>query len=246
MPIIPKLSRGFTGRGPRVDTIVLGADTTPEIDLDPLRQHIFIWVPGTSQQGVNAAFQTAVDDLLDGSAQVLHVQYPAAWNFTISVPMGTEALKRLLRQVHAAKAENQTVYLAGFSQGAWVISNVIADPELRALARKTILYGHPGVAPNHYHEDNDDDVWEVNNSSDAVTFGWDGREQEIIDSIGMFFGGKPIRGLLSLIGNIIHYPKTTLLIIELLMFKLPIFRDKSMSPHDYSKQMPFGIYWLTH
>lgn len=245
MTLIPKLARGFKSSGPRVDTIVLGSGT-PDINIDPAREHIFIWVPGTSQKGILTGFQKAVDDLLNGSAQVLHVQYPAAWNFSISVPMGTEALKRLLRQVHAAKTENQKIYLAGLSQGSWIISNVIADPELRAMSTKTILFGHPGVAPNHFHEENDDDVWEVNNPGDAVTFGWDGKEQAIVDSINMFFNGKPIRGLIALFGCIVMHPKTTLLIIELLLFKLPIFKDKRLSPHDYTGQMPYAVYWMTH
>lgn len=214
--------------------------------VDSTKNHIFIWVPGTGGHEVHPEFEKAIKTIVKADHQIIVVDYPASWNFAESVPVGVENLRQTLEQVAKEVKAHQRIYLAGSSQGAWVISDTIHDNiAYNQLCHKAVLFGHPGTAEHHdHHFDADDTLWEIRDPKDAVTFGWNGHEQRVIDAIRDLHHLR-LRALKTVGWAIFNHPKTFWHLFFLVLYRLPIF-GRNESPHDYSRQFPLAVYWLTN
>jgi len=226
--------------------------------LDPTKKHIFIWVPGTGGHEVHPAFRAAVEKQLGDEAQLLHVEYPAIWNFDKSVPVGIKELTKMLKQVRKEKTPDQKVYVGGSSQGAWVISDVYnpqfgydriysvsRTPNLpyNDIVTKTVIFGHPGVAHTHWHDRIEGSpMWEIDNPHDAVAYSWPGEERKLVRALGDLWKGKFWK-LGTILWEVIKHPKKSSQLIWLILCATGVVWWTD-SPHDYSQQMPLVVYWL--
>ena len=227
--------------------------------VDQSKSLVFVWVPGTGGHEVHPAFKDAVASVIKDDYQIICVQYSAEWDFSKSVPDGERALKDTLRKISLEITSGQRVFVAGSSQGSWVISDVYnntpyvesfgvgADKfDFRSVADKTVIFGHPGISDVHDHQyENDDSIWEINDTEhDAVTFGWSENHAKIIRSIVAVMHGKVWR-LPFLLWLMLRHPKKFSRLLYLILYHAGIMKWNT-SPHDYSRQMPLAVYWLVN
>lgn len=110
---------------------------------------IVLWVPGTSEHGiaddVAAAFRRR---RIRGAVAV---PYQATWRLVDSVPDGEATLRAVLDLVRARRRPGQRIVLLGQSQGAWIISSVLRDPNHARGIHRVGLVAHPALAPAHSH-----------------------------------------------------------------------------------------------
>jgi hypothetical protein len=224
------------------------------VTVDTTKKFIFVWVPGTGGHGVHPAFREAVKNMVGDDAQLLHVEYPATWNFDESVPVGEQALKDLLKVIAAEKTLEQKVLVGGSSQGAWVISNVyghtsyndtFAALPLPPVVHKTVMFGHPGVAENHDHEFvMGDNVWEIADENDAVTFKWPGQERRLVRALVDVQKGK-VWKLPVLLWATLTHPVRAFKMLWLIACYTGLVKWTD-SPHEYGQKMPLAVYWLVN
>lgn len=218
------------------------------VTLTPDTKHIFIWVPGTGGHEPHPAFVAAVEAICQEPYQILYVAYPAQWRLKESVAAGVKATKALIDEVSAQlDRQTQKIYMGGSSQGSWVLDEVLADPVYSFFPDKAVIFGHPGTDPTRPHDnkfDGDDTIWEINDPKDSVTFGWDGKEQEIVDAFTQAQRGH-IPSMFKILGLAAIHPIRLTRLLYLAGAHVGLF-PWSNSPHDYSQQMPLAVYWMLH
>ena len=214
--------------------------------IDPTKKRVFIWVPGTGGHEVHPAFEAAVKLICQDDAQIIVVEYSAEWDMSDSVPEGVNALKKVLKTVKAEyDPEFHNIYLAGSSQGSWVITEVTSDKELMEPVSKTVMFGHPGVAQNHDHDyQAADTVWEINHPDDVVTFGWSEDRATMVEHFSKAQKLHP-KSIAYIIGLALRHPLRLGRFVYVIAAQAGIVRWNS-SPHDYSNQMPMATYWMIH
>ncbi|MCZ4496176.1 MAG: Cutinase, partial [Thermoleophilia bacterium] len=171
-------------------------------ELDFSKRDLVVWVPGTGGRGMDEGWERAVAGQLDGEQSHVFMDYPASWFMPDSAATGMETLKLVLAGI-AERGGDHRVLLAGQSQGAWVIGDVLAHPELRAVVDRAVLFGHPGVASADYADRRDPKVMEVNDDADPVPKLREGREElfaamqaaESGDVVGAVLAGAKVPGL---------------------------------------------------
>jgi len=208
--------------------------------------HVFIWVPGTGGHEVHPAFKAAAIKATKGDCQFVVIDYPASVDFIGSVKKGIVALTKVLNEVDIARQPHQKIYLAGSSQGSWVISDTLYTNEaLLAIPDKVVLFGHPGLSANHHHFDDHHKIWEIDNPNDAVTFGWNTVERkEISKALSDIYKLKP-HGITTLIKYSFKRPLLLWRLFVLIVLHTKLINWVT-SPHDYSNEMPLAVYWLVH
>jgi len=214
--------------------------------IDHTKKRVFIWVPGTGGHEPHPAFVDAVNMICGEDAQILHVEYPATWDMETSVPAGVKAFKKLVEEVRwKIDHTTQEVYVGGSSQGAWVISLAYKDPDIRNFAKKTVIFGHPGVADTHDHYyDHDDTILEINHPDDAVTFGWSEDRDKMVRAFSRAQRGD-FKSILYVLGLAVRHPIRLARFIYIIAIHAGLITWNT-SPHDYSQQMPLAVYWLIH
>jgi len=209
--------------------------------------NIFIWVPGTGGDEVHPAFEAAARKATKDDCHFICINYPASLDFIASVENGIEELTRVLKRVSNTKLPHQKVYLAGSSQGAWVVGDALFNNSfLLELVDKVVMFGDPGLSQSpDFHFQYEDRVWVINNPNDAVTFGWSTKERlEISKGLTDLYRFRP-RGLLTLLKYTFKRPMLLWRLFVLIILHTKI-TSWVTSPHDYSNQMPLAVYWLMH
>jgi len=214
------------------------------MEIDPTKKRIFIWVPGTMGHEPHPSFVKAVKMICSEDAQILHVDYPAIWDMEKSVPAGVKAFKALVKKIRPQiDPDTQEVYVGGSSQGAWVISDAYEDPKMRSFAKKTVLFGHPGLAKDHDHKyDEDDTILEFNHPDDAVTFGWSEDRNDMVQAFSRAQHGNP-KAILKVLWLSMLHPIRLARFFYIILIHAGLITWNT-SPHDYSQQMPLATYWL--
>jgi hypothetical protein len=134
---------------------------------------IVLWVPGTSSHAVPESFRQALVGIGElATAQVGLVDYPATWRLRSSVATGYVALALVLDELRR-RGRHQHLLLAGESQGAWIIGELLTDPRYARMVDRAALLGHPAPARTHYPDVTDPaarraQAVEVNNRADHV------------------------------------------------------------------------------
>jgi len=210
--------------------------------------HVFIWVPGTGGHAVHPAFKAAALKATKGDCQFVCVDYPASVDFIGSVKKGIKAFTKTLKAVNKARQPGQQIYVGGSSQGSWVIGDTLFnDKSLLDMTTKVVMFGDPGLSesPADFHFFYEEKVWEINNTNDAVTFGWSSEERrEISKGLTDMYKFRP-RGFFTLLKYMFKRPTLLWRLFVLIILHTKI-TDLVTSPHDYSNQMPLAIYWLMH
>ena len=235
---LPIISRGI----PIVPDASQTVPLVPKINFK--KKHIILWVPGTNDHQIPAKFLEMVRQMFGDDAEVVLVDYMATEEYAISRPHGTMTLKATLDHIRRNNTGGSSIYLAGLSQGAMVISDVVSDEKYGRLINRAVLIGHPGVAT--YHFDNHPKVKEFNNSLDIVTFKWSEDGDSIIHKVTKFLQGDILAGV-SLLGTIVDHPLKSLWAGLLYLHRVPFLNFPKLlesDPHDYTSSMDDAASWL--
>lgn len=170
---------------PNVDMAEAAAQQTLS-SIDFSQRDIVLWVPATNSHQIPAGFADSIATAWGHAGQRPNlVDYPASVDFNDSVSTGMETLARVIDGIEA-RGEGHNIVLAGHSQGAWVIGEVMADERLRDRVDRAVMFGHPSMAGHHYANGGDDKVVEVNDQNDPFTHHLDGSQDllEAVDTLG--------------------------------------------------------------
>ncbi|MBC7461366.1 MAG: hypothetical protein H7287_08385 [Thermoleophilia bacterium] len=222
--------------------------------IDFARRDIFIWAPGTRARHVHPAFRSALraaqPDAGEGNrASLTPLLYEASWHIRRSAPTGMLTLKRVLQGIRtrlAASSTEHNVYLAGESQGAWIIGEMMADADVGDVATRAVLMGHPMLAGHEYVNGEDDRVVVINNQLDQVTLDVRGDPSDCLDAmIAMrtLQFARPrhlpntVRALTS------NWDHVGLMLLSI-GYQVPRVRNVLRDPHDYSSDMARAVDYL--
>ena len=143
--------------------------------LDFSKRDLVVWVPGTGGHSIAESWKQGADAAFGERASQAFVDYPAEWNVGPSAATGMETLRLVLAGI-AEKGGDHRVLLAGLSQGAWIIGDLMADPKVHAMVDRAVLFGQPGMAQTDYAHRRDAKVLEVSDANDPITWEMDDRD----------------------------------------------------------------------
>jgi hypothetical protein len=133
--------------------------------IDWSKPDIVLWMPGTMDHTMGGGWSDEVEHHMARPASAVLVDYPATADFATSVATGMRTLQLVLAGIAEHGGEHR-VLAGGYSQGAWIVGDALATPEIAASIDRAVLFGHPGLAVRHYDED--PRVLEVNDPNDAI------------------------------------------------------------------------------
>lgn len=210
-------------------------------DIDWSSPVITIWVPGTSEYWIKQRFLDELHAVAPG-AHVSMVPYEATWRFSTSVPDGVAVLQAVLDEI-ARRKPRRPVLLAGESQGAWVISQVLTRPKYAKLATRTSLWGHPAAAPQTFGRAGS--VREVNHPGDIVTLDLGDDAREVMAAVEQLSRKHYATALAKLSGYVVQNPKLLVQLLKFWSFAVPMpGRKPTDNAHDYDDDVATGIGFL--
>lgn len=247
IPAVPGTDTGPVSKAGGVwEADMLRARHDARIVLDAIdwsKPDIVLWVPGTDNHGIHPAFEDAArESWSDGSASLVHLRYPGTWDLRTSLPTGIATLKIVLAAIKA-RGGNHRVLLAGESQGAWVIGEAMADPQMRSIVTRAIIFGHPFIASHHYDDGHDPGIAEIANRGDQITMPIHGDPGAALDAMTAIYTLKLWRlGTIgrAMIENPAHIPMLAATFLRSFAPGGRLFKD----PHDYTTHMPAAVEYL--
>jgi len=224
--------------------------------LDFDRRVLVVWAPGTSRDDVHPEFRRALQAAMaDGSgvafgeASLATLHYEASWHIRRSAPTGMATLKRVLagiRERTAHSSLDHVILLAGESQGAWIIGELLADPDVGDVPTRAVLMGHPSLAGHEYVNGEDPRAVVINNEFDQVTLDVNGDPALCLDAM------IAMRTLT--FHQPRHLPKTFRalttnwdhvgLMLLSIGYQVPRVRNVLRDHHDYAPDMPRAVDFL--
>lgn len=209
-------------------------------DLDLTAPVVTIWVPGTSEYWIKQRFLDELHAVAPG-AHVSMIPYEATWRFSTSVPDGVAVLRGVLEEVRR-RAPGKPVFLAGESQGAWIISKVLTDPAAARQVTRTALWGHPAAAPQQFGRAGA--VREVNAPGDIVTMELGDDPGKVLAAVEQLSRRNFGTGLAQLAGYAVQRPDMLFKLLKFWSFALPVVGKGRKNEHDYEDDVPNGIRFL--
>ena len=209
-------------------------------DLDLSSPALTIWVPGTSEYWIKQRFLDELRMKVPGS-HVTMVPYEATWRFSTSVPDGVAVLRGVLDELRR-RVPGRPVFLAGESQGAWIISTVLADPAYAAMVTRAALWGHPAAAPQQFGRPGQ--VREVNSPGDIVTMELGERPGEVLAAVEQLSRRNFGTGLARLAGYAVQRPDMLVKLLKFWSFALPVIGKGKKNDHDYDDDFANGVLHL--
>lgn len=183
------------------------AATAALADIDPTRPILLLWLNGTGDRGAEEEFFAAARRRWGARVEIVKIAYPARYDYRASVSTGIEALGQVLDGVAQLRRNRRVqVLLAAESQGAWVVSDTIADARRRAAVDRVLLVGHPSVAEHHFHDGRDPGVFEFNHRTDPITLPVSGPVEGMLDAVGALVERKDPSGLGNVVAAAVHNP----------------------------------------
>jgi hypothetical protein len=245
-PATPKADAGSI-RSARLDL-----PGTPDMDLaranaqrvldgiDWTKPDIALWVPATGSHSAPAAWQSgpkgAFDDARTSTATV---DYPASENFNDSVSTGVETMRLVMAGI-AEHGDGHRVLVGSHSQGAWVVGEAMASPEVASRVDRAVLFGHPGTAAHQYGDRHDPKVVEVDDPSDPFTWPVEGRDGAL-EGVERLQAGDA-GGVLEVAGAAVQNPLLATYLLGRTAFKED-FRGEA-DPHHYENLYGDAARWL--
>ncbi|MCW2927851.1 MAG: hypothetical protein JWM86_1819 [Thermoleophilia bacterium] len=222
--------------------------------IDFSRPEIMMWIPGTDGKGVHHDFQLAADYLYGARPTGLSLTalpYEASWSLRRSLPTGLATMKLLLHgikerfaQIEAAGRPRPKLLLAGLSQGAWIIGEAMADPELTGLVTRAITVGHPWMARHQYGDGHEPRVRVIGHVGDQITMEVAGSVGTGLDAMIAVRTGQIGKGLGSVVRAILANPLHGVLLLQNQLRNLGWLRPYLSDPHEYSMEMPRMVRYL--
>ncbi|MCW2927741.1 MAG: hypothetical protein JWM86_1709 [Thermoleophilia bacterium] len=171
--------------------------------IDWSRPDIVLWMPGTNEHVMAGNWKRVASEELARPSSAVLVDYPATMDFEQSVSTGMRTLQLVLAGI-ASHGGDHRVLAGGYSQGAWIIGDAMATPEIRDAIDRAALFGHPGLARRHFDDRSDPKVLEANDAHDPVAFAVPDRQLLIDASRDMARGEAathPIRAINAIAQN---------------------------------------------
>lgn len=219
---------------------LIGTLRPPTFKVDLSKDVIVLWVPGTSNHSIPDSFKKLIESQFPSVSLAL-VDYMASWSFSISRPNGVSNLKAMLDYLSEHMKKGQKLLVAGESQGAWVISDVIKGSKYKNMIDKVVLLGHPTTADSHFF--NDQKVLEINHPQDVTTIPVNVNKEvlaeKVEDIIHLDLSAVPY---LLKVG--LSHPNVLLWLGVLGASKVPVLGDALPKFHDYNKDMLLAVLWL--
>ena len=240
-PIMGIVSHALTAAiKPIIPTDPMPSIPNKGINIDMSKDVIVLWVPGTSEHEVNESFAFYTKKYWGDQAALSLVDYEASWRMKTSYADGVERLRAFLDHIRARIRPGQRVVIAGESQGAMVIGEVMADPKYSKLISRAVLLGHPGVSPHHYKGKN---VLELNNPLDPTTFPWKVGHTEILTALEKL-STEDSSAIPMLLKVIAKNPVFSLWLLILQAQRVPALSESILNTHDYRGEMEHAVLWL--
>lgn len=217
-----------------------GVPRTPNYNIDLTKDVIVLWVPGTSNHAIPDTFSSLVNQQFS-SVSIHLVDYMASWSFSKSLPNGEYNLTAVLDYLSKHLRKGQRLMLAGESQGAWVISDVLSDSKYKSLVDKVVLLGHPGVSERHFT--NDSKVLEINHPQDVTTIPVNVDKKELAEHVERIVHCD-VTALPYILKVGLLHPNMLVSLGIMGLSKVPIVGDSLPKLHDYNKDMLLAVLWL--
>lgn len=219
-----------------------GEYVLPNLDIDMSNDVIVLWVVGTSNHKIHPTFGMLAR-LQWPDATIHVVDYMASWQFSKSKPNGDENFRATLDYIRKRLRKGQKVYVAGESQGAWIISDVMAEKKYADLITKAVLFGHPGPADTHFPPGGK--VMEINHPADITSYPIDVDKHEMVKNVEGITHGD-LTTIPYWLGIGFKHPDAVVRFAVQMIGKLPVLKDILTDPHDYRKDMYLAVLWLAH
>jgi hypothetical protein len=242
-PIHPPIVTGlqhFLHNGPQLPSVQARIDMVLR-DIDAHDRAIVIWVPGTSEYFIKPSFLKAAKRHLPGLG-VTMIPYEGTWRLSSSVPDGTAVLAGVIRELRR-RGDKRPIVLAGESQGAWIISNVLADPTLAREVARAALWGHPAAA-EHQKFGLPGQVREVNNPDDLITMPLDENASKVLESVEQLSRMRVLTGVAGLAQFALQRPEVVGRLATQWMWAVPVVGKSHEDPHNYTKDFWRGARFL--
>lgn len=130
--------------------------------------------------------------------------------------------------------------LAGESQGAWVISEVLKDKKYYQKIDRAVLLGHPAVADTHFY--NDKKILEINDPKDISAYNFKTNKKELVSSVEKL-AKADLTSLPFLFKFVIQNPVSVPLLGALALAQVPVI-GHIFNRHDYTDEMHLAALWL--
>lgn len=210
----------------------------PKIDFS--KDTIVIWVPGTNDRHIPQHFITHINKTFKNNTIVL-ADYLASWNFSESIPHGIFTLSAIFDYIKKNKKKSTKILVAGQSQGALIVGELLAKKDYFDLVDRAVLFSHPGVSKHHY--EGISKVAEFNNKYDFTTFEWgDADKDKIIKAVDSLMTGDLTKSLYLLKVGLSNPLNTAWLGISSLRL-LPVFKGipsfHEVSDESYKKAVAY-------
>jgi hypothetical protein len=222
------------------------ADAQKVLDaIDFSKRDIVVWVPGTSNHGPHRSFEAAVRDSYTGEgSNLVALEYEATWHLRRSVPTGVATMRLVLEGIRARGGDHR-VLLAGESQGAWIIGEVLADPAVTKVVDRAVLMGHPWLATHQYANGQDPRVRVINHEGDLVTMPVKGDPTVGLDAM-LAIRTLDISKAGSLVKGIALNPTHAVELLKSIAFAIPGLKSLMRNPHVYDGEMTRAVEFLRH
>ncbi len=213
--------------------------TLSEIDFS--KDVIVLWLPGTNRSGIPITFAGPAQAAWGAHLSLNELHYPASFDIRQGVATGAATLRLVLEGI-AARGGRHTVHLAGESQGAWAITETIADARMRHRVDRIALMSNPWGARNHFVDGHDSRVMEMSRRVDLVARKVNGNIDDVLSAAEALLTGD-IRVIPRLLAIAIRNPGSAALLAATgLRLLTPGGRDRD--PHNYEDMMPAAIRFL--
>lgn len=199
---------------------------------------VALWMPGTSETSVHPAFQ--MEWVHRTGTPAILLPYEASWRLVGSLADGEAILRGVLDGL-AARRTPPTLHLAGESQGAWAIANVLREPGRRAQVARVAVFGMPGLAP--YRPADEDPNWlTINHDKDPIVYPVEGDTTALREAIDTLARGKFLKCIPGFLATAVANPK---LLRVFVWNKLTLLLSPNMpDPHNYAPAMSRGVDFL--
>ena len=220
------------------------ADAQAVLDaIDFSKRDIVIWAPGTSNRGPHPAFEAAVREAYRGEgSNLVALEYEATWHLRRSLPTGIATMRLVLEGIRARGGDHR-VLLAGESQGAWIIGEVLADPAVSAIVDRAVLLGHPWLAAHQYDRGQDARVRVINHAGDQVALPVKGDPTDGLDAM-IAVRTLDLSKAGSLVKAIAANPDHGVKLLTNLVYALPFAKALLQNPHVYDGEMTRAVEFL--
>jgi hypothetical protein len=222
------------------------ADAQRTLDAIDFSKHdIVIWAPGTSNHGPHPDFQAAVEDSYRGEgSNLVALEYEATWKLRNSLPTGIATMQLVLEGIRKRGGDHR-VLLAGESQGAWIIGEVLAGNRFTDVVDRAVLLGHPWLAAHQYTKGEDARVRVINHAGDQVAAVVKGNPADAIDAM-IGIRTLDFSKLGSVVSALAHNPMQGVVMLMNIVYALPGLKSIVRNPHVYGPEMTRAVEYLRH